>query len=395
MKISREALITIRQSEKFLNLGAEICEALKILVGKRIVPLNAVHAFCDGGTKFIKTMNKFNITSFQDSELVYICDGLRVFFGDIIMKHTGIVLHDTGIFQVTKHYITKDLCFYCHFYQNKKDPTYISYEKDKREEALKYLSDEFWKKTNNAATLKKVLSSNGYDRIMSYSSIELGDGYCHDEFDGLKTYVESFIKQNINRSILLYGYPGTGKTTICKLLAKSLNLKTLMLPISQLNSSLDDVLAVIEAIAPDMVIIDEFDKGTYKAAIFNALEELNKRCKLVIATANDIEYIKSEPGLIRPGRFDKTIKINKIDIRVLSDILGPYSDEFLNTVKNWPPAFVQEVRNVIDVLGVEQAKLEIPKLRKRVNENKQKKYKSKTIVDKSEEENESLRISKE
>ena len=77
MKISRQTLIAIRQSEKILNLGAEFCEALKILVGKRIVPLNAVHAFCDGGNKLIKTMNKFNVTSFQDSDLIYICDGLR------------------------------------------------------------------------------------------------------------------------------------------------------------------------------------------------------------------------------------------------------------------------------------------------------------------------------
>ncbi len=127
---------------------------------------------------------------------------------------------------------------------------------------------------------------------------------------------------------------------------------------------------IIDLILPDAVIIDDFDKSEHSPAILAVLELFAKQCKLVMATANDINYIKEKKYLVRPGRFDKLIKIDKIDSRVIMDLLGPENHEFYESVKTWPAAFIQELKDISTVLGKDRARESIPELAKRVKYNR-------------------------
>lgn len=148
-------------------------------------------------------------------------------------------------------------------------------------------------------------------------------------FDYVKTWIDSenyFVDHGINHKlgILLYGDPGTGKTTFAKVLATKYNLDLIKLKLSDLSKlitknefwdELEDSVVVLEDID---VLVSKRDNSVTSAdrenfqALLQLLDGINS-CKrtIFLATTNYID--KLDPALIRDGRFDIKIEMKNFD----------------------------------------------------------------------------------
>lgn len=159
--------------------------------------------------------------------------------------------------------------------------------------------------------------------------------------DKYTTYVQNSFDNNINRSLCFYGQPGTGKTVLANTLVSNLNLRTLKI---RNNSEYDDLNVLTEIIKLfdiQAVIINDFDQCDDSNKMLEFIEFLSAHCKLVIATVNSLKNF--HPALLRPGRFDEIIKVDRLERNVVSDLLGDLSDEYIERCKNWPVAFLNEL----------------------------------------------------
>ncbi len=149
---------------------------------------------------------------------------------------------------------------------------------------------------------------------------------------------ESFKNMGIrpSRGILLYGPPGTGKTLLAKAVAKEseanfIQVKGPSLLSMWVGKSEEGMRKVFERarqVAPCIIFFDEIDALAGKRGMdhgtrvtervlnqmlaeMDGLEDMND--VLVIAATNRPDMI--DPGLLRPGRFDKILLISSPDER--------------------------------------------------------------------------------
>lgn len=153
-------------------------------------------------------------------------------------------------------------------------------------------------------------------------------------------YLKRCLDANVPRSVMLYGPPGTGKSTMARTLVENLTLKSFRIRVEDVsgleNSTLFEAITIFE---PDAVILDDFDRAHTQAALLETLEFFQRHVKLVIATVNDKNNL--DEALLRPGRFDELVLVDKMDEGVVKYILSEYGDGY-DDVKDWPIAFIQE-----------------------------------------------------
>lgn len=159
--------------------------------------------------------------------------------------------------------------------------------------------------------------------------------------DDLYNYVVKSIDNNLPRSIMLCGEPGAGKSCIASSLLKKLNLRTLILKNIDIIGC-ETVLLASKLLNIEAILIDDFDHSNMsdKSNILNFLERMRRQVKIVVATVNSTK--KFHKALIRPGRFDKLIIANRLDEKVVKDLLGKDLIEYYNRVCEWPIAYVNE-----------------------------------------------------
>ncbi|WAQ89057.1 hypothetical protein PtA15_10A480 [Puccinia triticina] len=150
------------------------------------------------------------------------------------------------------------------------------------------------------------------------------------------------------RGILLHGPPGTGKTHLASLVAKSVDCSLLTLSTTTISSAyhgepeqkIAALFAEAKARSPSMVLIDEID-GLFPArdaagevdrrivgALLTAMDGLDHKENtqqeaphrvVVIATTNRPHAL--DPALRRPGRFDRELEIGIPDAQARREIL--------------------------------------------------------------------------
>jgi hypothetical protein len=153
-------------------------------------------------------------------------------------------------------------------------------------------------------------------------------------------YLKRCFAANEPRSVMFYGPPGTGKSTLARALISNLNLKSFRIRVEDVSTIENHI--VFEAInifKPDAIIFDDFDRTYSQEQCLETLEFFRKHVKLVVATVNDKN--KLDAAILRPGRFDELVLVDKMDEIVVKKVLGDYVDGF-DDVKNWPIAFIQE-----------------------------------------------------
>jgi hypothetical protein len=176
--------------------------------------------------------------------------------------------------------------------------------------------------------------------------------------------VKSFIDAGHNRSYLLEGPPGTGKTSLIDWLVSELTLKSLRVSLGDLHLRTEGTSVSLgtwmDAMKPDVIIIDDIDRiSDFSAAMLKFLENANKQCKIVIGTANSLKPIAGAP--IRPGRFDDIIRIDRLDPLVIRKMMAPDYD-LIPKLEHLPAAYIVDFVKRRQVIGSIEAELELDSL---------------------------------
>lgn len=168
--------------------------------------------------------------------------------------------------------------------------------------------------------------------------------------------------------LLLYGKPGTGKTSIVKAIANHLNLHINYINLGSINL---DKLNSISAMNDSIILLEEIDLSTNKSStskdstnpeqiisvLLNILDGINspENC-IFIATTNYPENI--DKRLMRPGRFNNGIEIKNICrktaedlcIYLESDPLEVLTDDMILEDNLYNPAQIQQ--KVLEKLNI-------------------------------------------
>lgn len=260
---------------------------------------------------------------------------------------------------------------------------YLLNEKDFYEE-LSLIIEE---KLGKFLSLEYSLNDD-YDKNTSIFSIAISnDIYINnnhiDEAEILLS-VKKFFEKGLNRSLLFYGLPGTGKSTCAIRLTKALKGKILILDGSSLSERNMNLLKIINIVDPVVVLFDDLDRITNVSQLLGDIEKLNKyssgqRHRLIIATVNDINKIPK--ALRRPGRFDQAIEFRAPDAETRLKVLCEYSKQFnvnvseeqfkplVSITEGMTQAYLKEVVLRCSALGIEKMAEQIEQMKNVMGDN--------------------------
>jgi len=173
--------------------------------------------------------------------------------------------------------------------------------------------------------------------------------------DEILSRVKKFADKGINRSVVLLGEPGTGKSTMMRYIAENIGGFSLRIAAADLKRiSSHKILGAIRLLVPKCLLIDDFDRIQGHDSLLSELEELNKTVKLFIVSVNDVDNIPQ--AVLRPGRFDELHTIRGIDKEVVERLIGEnVADDIKRALMTMPIAYVVEFKKRREVLGAEGA----------------------------------------
>lgn len=187
----------------------------------------------------------------------------------------------------------------------------------------------------------------------------------------LETRLGRFVDQEIARSVLLVGPPGTGKSMAIRWLTRRLGVTSVRVDLTALSAlhgrydaqamttSLETLLKLLR---PEAMILDDIDRVEIGGELLAFLELAVQTCRLVLASANCPQ--KMMGASLRPGRFDEVVAVDRLDPDVLRELLAGDVDLF-DRLAPLPAAYVAEFLKRRRVLGRDAAIAEIPELEAR------------------------------
>jgi len=194
--------------------------------------------------------------------------------------------------------------------------------------------------------------------------------YPSDAAEKILERSQSFIKKGYNRSIMLYGRAGTGKTSCMKYIAREIGKFSLRINVKDMdNLDSDDILIAIAMLRPDTLIIDDFDRVQRPDRFLSDLEKFNDTIKLIMVSVNNVSAF--DDAVIRPGRFDDIIKLEKLDKTIIDKLIGEVPESVYKRLSRLPIAYIGEFHKRREVLGEEEAIKEIEELESRIRKAKE------------------------
>jgi hypothetical protein len=237
------------------------------------------------------------------------------------------------------------------------------------DEVLRILGREVWKLYGTRIFLQKKMgvAGNNVPTVAELIPWKESESLPSSQGTALVSRVQAFHKAGHNRSILLYGRPGVGKSCMAKYIASELSATMLIVDQAQLGSESGFMLlGVLSMLRPEVVVVDDFDRLTEPENLLGFMDQMRCYVKLFIATVNNKDVLGD--AIVRAGRFDEVIEVvaahDDVSIRK-----GDFPDEIFEKVKDWPLAFVEELKRRIEILGIEAATSELPGLTLRVEAN--------------------------
>ena len=206
-------------------------------------------------------------------------------------------------------------------------------------------------------------SDHGQIRAMTDDLVDAVDS---DRASRLAKRYKKFLSKGVKRTVLFYGMPGTGKSTLVRTISQNMGLRSLRVRVEDVGAlGSDAVEEMIRIFEPDVVVFDDLDRSYSQVALLEMMESLHRRVKLVLATVNRPD--KLDVALRRPGRFDELVKVDALEESALKSLLGEY-DDAVDEVRDWPVAFVKEYVVRRDVFGDDGLSESLEELKRRVGE---------------------------
>ena len=164
-------------------------------------------------------------------------------------------------------------------------------------------------------------------------------------------------------SVLTVGPPGTGKSTLIRQIASTLDKRTLRIPVYDIMSSDPDaIVKFVEVFKPEVLILDDLDRVLNPINLLDGLERYRRHTGIVLASMNTTKTCN--PALLRPGRFDEIVPVEYCDPGVVQQFV-PKGDGNYKTIKKWPIAYIRAYCDVRDILGQAEADAAVEDLDKR------------------------------
>lgn len=233
------------------------------------------------------------------------------------------------------------------------------------------------KRNNVFKKIKTSMLSVSYENKIKYYASRDANEYClinkksfNNIFNKEKQNIIDFIDHWKNQKdiynkheivyktgILLYGEPGTGKSTICKAIAGYLDYNIHAIDIQEFIDKPQELKERIRRITEksivlfediDCIIADRNDENISDkkkfiiGTVLNILDGINSPDNvLFLATTNHIEKIDS--AIIRNGRFDLIVEISKIDRDSAEEMKESFNSDLDLDMYNFPinPSFLQ------------------------------------------------------
>lgn len=166
-----------------------------------------------------------------------------------------------------------------------------------------------------------------FDSIIGYKEEKENLLNIKHYLDNKKQY--EALKIKMPHGSILYGYPGTGKTSMIKALAKKANMPMIMVATGMMENdangalNIKKIFNVAKKNMPCIILLDEFEKmaldrklemynGTSQSLMNQLLMEMDEIYQknhdiFVYATCNTIDYI--DPAISRSGRLEQMVEI--------------------------------------------------------------------------------------
>lgn len=167
--------------------------------------------------------------------------------------------------------------------------------------------------------------------------------------EALWNRIKGSLARGVHRAVMIDGRPGTGKSTMARMLAKRVGGNILRVPLSDAESLGTRYMnTVLELLKPDVLVIDDFDRlGHGAIRELDALERLRKQTRLFLVTTNNIAAL--DCAVVRPGRFDELFSVGSLGESYTAGVVGSalwdkLSPEQRTTIDEWPVVFLCELR---------------------------------------------------
>jgi len=144
--------------------------------------------------------------------------------------------------------------------------------------------------------------------------------------------VEKFHQKGISRAALLWGLPGSGKTSYLKNYAKIADKTLFLIPPELINdhNARGELTSLIDLIRPDILVLDDLDwvSDTVLPVVIAKIDEWRQRFPktVLVATCNQIE--NNIAPLLRPGRLGKTLHFSAPSVADKREVLAYYLDKY-------------------------------------------------------------------
>lgn len=224
-----------------------------------------------------------------------------------------------------------------------------------QENILQVASNAFWARRKTRHQVLR-LSKNRYNDTKP-GLVDDDTRHVHQSklSNSLVENTRQYMDAGVSWTYMLYGPPGSGKSTAAQRLIMDLNIRSLRLPVETIHMlEADDLDMIFKVVRPEAVVMDDFDRCHHQEILLERLEKLRREVKLVVATVNNPDEL--DEAVLRPGRVDEWVEVDRLDVDAIRNILGDYADDSLDLVKEWPVAFIENYitrRRVLKMSAIE------------------------------------------